>query len=50
MASRGCFLALSRSDIFHLPKLLPLGLLIFWIIRVRFTKWRPTLREPGCGA
>lgn len=25
---------------FHLPKLLPLGLLIFWFIRVRFTGWR----------
>ena len=25
---------------FHLPKLLPLGLLIFWFIRVRFTDWR----------
>jgi hypothetical protein len=24
---------------FHLPKLLPLGLLIFWFIRVRFTRW-----------
>jgi hypothetical protein len=24
---------------FHLPKLLPLGLLIFWLIRVRFTDW-----------
>ena len=26
---------------FHLPKLLPLGLLVFWFIRVRFTRWRP---------
>jgi hypothetical protein len=25
---------------FHLPKLLPLGLLFFWFIRVRFTRWR----------
>jgi hypothetical protein len=25
---------------FHLPKLLPLGLLVFWFIRVRFTRWR----------
>lgn len=25
---------------FHLPKLLPLGLLIFWFVRVRFTRWR----------
>jgi hypothetical protein len=25
---------------FHLPKLLPLGLLIFWFIRVRFTRWQ----------
>lgn len=33
--------------VFHLPKLLPLGLLIFWIIRVRFTRWRPTLRNPA---
>jgi hypothetical protein len=24
---------------FHLPKVLPLGLLIFWMIRVRFTNW-----------
>lgn len=24
---------------FHLPKLLPLGLLVFWMIRVRFTDW-----------
>ena len=24
---------------FHLPKALPLGLLIFWMIRVRFTGW-----------
>ena len=24
---------------FHLPKLLPLGQLIFWFIRVRFTRW-----------
>ena len=23
----------------HLPKLLPLGLLVFWLIRVRFTNW-----------
>jgi hypothetical protein len=27
---------------FHLPKLLPLGLLIFWFIRVRFTRWHQT--------
>jgi uncharacterized membrane protein len=27
---------------FHLPKLLPLGLLIFWFIRVRFTHWHQT--------
>jgi uncharacterized membrane protein len=26
---------------FHLPKLLPLGLLIFWFVRVRFTRWNP---------
>jgi hypothetical protein len=26
--------------LFHLPKLLPLGLLAFWFIRVRFTRWR----------
>lgn len=26
---------------FHLPKVLPLALLIFWFIRVRFTRWRP---------
>jgi hypothetical protein len=26
---------------FHLPKLLPLGLLIFWFVRVRFTRWHP---------
>ena len=25
---------------FHAPKLVPLGLLVFWIIRVRFTGWR----------
>lgn len=24
---------------FHLPKLVPLGLLVFWIVRVRFTGW-----------
>lgn len=24
---------------FHLPKLLPFGLLVFWFIRVRFTRW-----------
>ena len=24
---------------FHLPKILPLGLLVFWMIRVRFTGW-----------
>lgn len=24
---------------FHLPKLLPFGLLVFWFVRVRFTRW-----------
>ena len=24
---------------FHLPKLIPLGLLVFWLIRVRLTGW-----------
>lgn len=24
---------------FHLPKLVPLGLLVFWLIRVRLTRW-----------
>ena len=28
--------------IFFLPQFLPLGLLIFWIIRVRFTRWQPS--------
>jgi hypothetical protein len=28
--------------IFFLPQFLPLGLLVFWMIRVRFTGWRPT--------
>ena len=28
--------------LFFLPQLLPLALLIFWIIRVRFTRWRPS--------
>jgi uncharacterized membrane protein len=28
--------------IFFLPQFLPLGLLIFWFIRVRFTSWRPS--------
>jgi hypothetical protein len=31
---------------FHLPKLLPLGLLVFWFIRVRFTRWRRSSRGP----
>jgi hypothetical protein len=30
---------------FHLPKLLPLGLLFFWFIRVRFTRWRQPSRQ-----
>jgi hypothetical protein len=30
---------------FHLPKLIPLGLLVFWFIRVRFTRWRPHLQR-----
>jgi len=30
----------------HLPKLLPLGLLVFWMIRVRFTNWY----KPGAAA
>ena len=28
--------------IFFLPQLLPLGLLAFWMIRVRFTRWHPS--------
>jgi hypothetical protein len=24
---------------FHLPKLIPFGLLVFWFVRVRFTRW-----------
>jgi hypothetical protein len=28
--------------IFFLPQFLPLGLMIYWLIRVRFTDWRPT--------
>jgi uncharacterized membrane protein len=27
--------------IFFFPQFLPLGLLVFWMIRVRFTRWRP---------
>ena len=27
--------------LFFFPQFLPLGLLIFWMIRVRFTRWRP---------
>ena len=32
--------------VFFLPQLVPLGLLVFWMVRVRFTGWR----EPGAGA
>ncbi|HTD29590.1 MAG TPA: hypothetical protein VK660_09400, partial [Xanthomonadaceae bacterium] len=28
--------------IFFFPQFLPLGLLVFWMIRVRFTRWRPS--------
>jgi hypothetical protein len=28
--------------VFFFPQFLPLGLLVFWMIRVRFTAWRPT--------
>jgi hypothetical protein len=29
--------------VFFLPQFVPLGLLVFWMIRVRFTGWRPTV-------
>lgn len=29
--------------LFFFPQFLPLGLLIFWMIRVRFTHWRPAI-------
>jgi hypothetical protein len=31
---------------FFFPQFLPMGLLVFWMIRIRFTGWRPTVRGP----
>lgn len=35
--------------VFFLPQFLPLGLLVFWMIRVRSKGWRPTLVDRNSG-